>query len=460
MIELKTIPFSAESERAVLGSILVDNGALAVAQEQLTPADFYRPAHRLIYATMLLLAEKGATADLVTLSEALGPEGVRKADGAAYVSTLTDGVPIGTVASVREYVGIVRAKADARRIIGIANTIAVKAAEGVASPEDLTDDAINALMELDAGRDAVKPSASFRQAALALLRQLESKDLFRVETGIPKLDAVTGGFLAGELVVLTAEVGAGKTILAQQIRRQSCARGQHGLFASAEMLKEQLAAREVAGPAGVPRFKMRYPERLSKDDWQNLKRAAEKECAECQILDGEITMARVAATAKRMKAAGRLSLVILDYDELIGAAGRDDFEKQAAIAHASKSLAKQMAVPVILVSQLRKLQEHEDRRRPTLDRLFGASAKRKHASSIIYIWRKFTETLEKADESIAALAVLKNRNGTGGYIPAHFDVGKLEYRELTREEEAARQKEKGAECKAQPRKRPEMLPYA
>lgn len=437
----KAFPHNLEAERALLGSILLDNKALSTAQESLSARDFFGDQNRLIFMAMQKLAEEQTTIDLVTLSMAISDGGnLEKCGGAGYLAALTDGIPIGVAASLREYCRIIKEKSDLRRLIHIANSITTDAFEHPeysTDPEALLESAISRFAEFDAGRDGERPAVTFREAAGSLLRKLDAKDLLRVDFGLRDLDGVVGGALAGELVVIAAETGAGKTLLAEQVRRYACRHGQHGIYASGEMSKELLSARELGTSSGIERWKLRYPEKITSDDWQSLARAAGQECEVCRIMDGEITMARVAAWAERMNHAGELKFICVDYDELVAGPGRDELERQAVTVRSCHNLAGRFQVPVFLLSQLRKVLQGESRRRPNLDQLFGSRAKSKYATTVLYIWRKYIETFAKEDKTQAAIAVLKNRNGLLGSVPQYFDPQSLMFRDLLEDERSA-----------------------
>jgi replicative DNA helicase len=245
------------------------------------------------------------------------------------------------------------------------------------------------------------------------------------------LDRLTGGFLAGELVIFTAETGVGKTLLAQQTRRRSCHDGRHTLFCSGEMRASHLISRELATEAGVEHWKMRRAERITPEEAAALSEAASHECAQCRILDGELSMARIRRVARQMKARPGLDLLVLDYDELIDAPGTEEFDQQRYIARAGKSLATELKCPVILISQLRKSLQGEDRKRPTLQRLYGSGAKAKHSSIVIYVDRPSVQEL-CGDETEARIVVAKNRDGKVGALEARFNIKTLRFESVAK----------------------------
>jgi replicative DNA helicase len=173
-------------------------------------------------------------------------------------------------------------------------------------------------------------------------------------TGIDGVDRKAGGFLPGELIILAARTGHGKTLFAEQIRRHACQRGMHTLFAQGEMRHEQLAARELGPRAGVSSWHIRQPKFLTTEEFARLNQELQKECGACQILYGLLTIGRIGAAARRMKREGSLSLLIIDYDELVEAQGRDKLEQLASVTEGAWSIAVSLGIPVILISQLRK----------------------------------------------------------------------------------------------------------
>jgi replicative DNA helicase len=271
-----------------------------------------------------------------------------------------------------------------------------------------------------------------------MLARLDDADEIRIVSGVKALDTITGGFRAGELVVMTAETGTGKTLLASQIKRVCCARGWHCLFANGEMLAHHLRAREVAVEAHVRYEKFRNPERMSETDRQAIIRIVGESCTKCRIMDGELTIGRIRSRARKYSRKGDISHLIVDYDELVEAPGKDEFAEQKQVVRGLKSLALELRMPVILISQLRKPLQNEDRARPTISRLYGSGSKVKTASIILYVDRPFVRELE-GDETEARIVVVKNRDGKVGSIPCRFNITSLEF-----EDEVSQPKERSA----------------
>jgi len=243
---------------------------------------------------------------------------------------------------------------------------------------------------------------------------------------VDQLDRIIGGFRPGELVIITAETGSGKTLLAQQTRGRACRNGFHSLFCNGEMLAPHLKRRELAAAADVAPSKMRREDLLTKEDRRALIEAASHECKRCKILDGELELSRIRRAARKMKKQSGLDCLILDYDELIEAPGKDEFDQQRNLVRAAKSLGMELRCAVILISQLRKPLSGEDAARPTLQRIYGSGSKTKHASIVILADRQYVRELQ-GNETEAQIFILKNRDGKTGRVKATFNVRKLRF---------------------------------
>jgi replicative DNA helicase len=421
----RPLPSSPNTERAILGAILIGSHSTPAIIARLSPDDFYHAANREIFTVVRALGETGKPTDLVAVFDELQRTNRGKAvGGIAYVAQLGDGVPrdMALEHHARTLKGLAARRAAARTALKLYED----AFDAPQSTEENPDGGIEKLSDiarsLEADRDC---GMSYRDAASALLDEFDSGDGVRIFTDIDELDRLTGGFRSSELVIFTAETGVGKTLLAQQTRRRSCRDARHTLFCSGEMRAQHLIARELATEAHLEHWKMRRPERLTPDETSALLEATSHECPQCRILDGELSMARIRRVARQMKSM-RLDLVIVDYDELVEAPGENEFDQQRYIARASKSLATELKCPVILISQLRKSLQGEDRKRPTLQRLYGSGAKAKHSSIVIYVDRPFVQEL-CGDETEARIVVAKNRDGKVGAIEAQFNIKTLRF---------------------------------
>lgn len=432
-----TLPTSPEAERLVLGAILSSVDGADACFDVLRPEHFFSPINRHVFVAAQALREKGRTPDLLGVHDYLaGDQKLQDADGIAYIASLTDGLP--RVAPLAEWARRIRDKARMRDFIKLAESWRDRAFSPTEDAAQLLDGAIEALStlarEIEGDTD---DGMSYHDAAIRLMDELcDETKCPKIFTGIDHLDKITGGFRAGELIVVTAETGTGKTLFAQQTRQRACVDGRHSLFASGEMLAPHLLRRALAAEAGVSPGLMRRRDRLSEGDFSSLLEAASHQCKLCRILDGELDLARIRRAARRTKARTGLDLVVIDYDELVSAPGGTEFEQQSNLARAAKGMAMELGCAVILISQLRKPLAGEDVKTPTLARLYGSSTKVKFASVVLLVDRPYVRELD-GDETGAQVFVLKNRDGRVGRIPCTFDVRKLRFGSEPDPQEAA-----------------------
>ena len=433
----KPLPNDNMMERAVLGAILAGHHQAGELLDTLKLEDFFDVRHRKIARVMLALYEAGTRPDSLAVHDEFARSGESESvDGAAYIASLMDGIALRSDAL---YVlrGL-RRMASFRQAVYLADNIKQLATEQAGSVEVLLDSAVEKFSSLARDLENTEDDGTpyFDSAVEALSVAREGARL-KIYTDIDKLDQWTGGFREGELIVLTAETGTGKSLLAAQIRARSCRDGYHALFCSGEMSKAHLASRELASNAGVTPIKMRRDDLLTEEDFAALVDAASHQCKKCRILDGELSLSRIRRAARKMKSRIGLELLILDYDELIEAEGKTEFEQQRVIARAAKSLAIELKCAVILISQLRKTTAGEDAGKPTLQRLYGNAAKQKFASFIILADRPYVRELV-GDEKEAELQLLKSRDGKTGRIKATFNIKSLRFEEAKEDPAAAR----------------------
>jgi replicative DNA helicase len=422
----RSLPHSPTHERWILGAILSGCSDHAGIHDLLQPESFFLDPHRKIFRTIHALNERGQFPDLLSVHEALLVDGgLESIGGIGYLAALSDGIP--RFAPVVQWAGAVRECARRREIIAAADAIQEKAFQGEGQAAELLDSGIDLLStmarELDGETD---DGSTYKTAATNLLGELREDVPARILTGVDTLDRMLGGLLPGELWIFAAATGDGKTVLAQQTRRHACRDGHHVLYASGEMKATHLQRRELAARAGMPQGKMRRPDAITEEEFSRLIEAAAGQCDVCRILDGELALSRIRRAARRMKARSAVSIVVIDYDELVSVEGETENDQQRNLARAAKSLGMELDCAVILVSQLRKPLAGEDVKRPTLQSIYGSGAKTKHSTGVLLVDRPWVREL-KGDETDAQLFVLKNRDGRLGRIPCRFDVKKLEF---------------------------------
>jgi replicative DNA helicase len=425
-----------EAERALLGSILLDNSALNMALEVVGRDDFFSEAHRITFEKMVGISEKNRTIDLVTLCEELSKDGqTEKAGGAAYLAALTDGVPIGTSVAVSEYSRIVKEKSLIRRLINASNNVISRCLEGTDDPDTLIDLAQSQVFDIaeqkvQSGftniRDIVKSSFGTIDDLLDRGQRVTG-----IETGFVDLDNMTSGLQPGELVVVAARPSLGKTALALNIASHAAIKHHKtvGLF-SLEMSKESLVIRLLCSEAETDSHKLRSGF-SSREDWNKLTRALGR-LGDAPLLIEDtpaLSIMQIRAKARRLKMEKGLDLMIVDYLQLVSGQGRFENRTQEVsyISRGLKSIAKELKVPVLALSQLSRAPEQRPGQRPQLSDLRESGSIEQDADVVIFIFRERKAAEESEAEGEVdrrgvemKLIVGKQRNGPTGDIPVVF----------------------------------------
>lgn len=403
--------------------MLLKNKAINTVVDTVSAGDFSLPQHRAMFEGMVGLWEENQAIDFVTLGEFLNRTGkLDQVGGYAYISTICDGIP--SAGNVEHYAKIVKEKSILRQVIYATEAIQGLAADAQTDASKLAAQAVDMFSSL-ANWDTQSERSSRKKAAMDRVRNLDITQDSKIVSGLPRLDEVLGGFLGGEVVILTAETGAGKSFFALQVARLACLAGQHGLYCSGEMKAAHLMGREIAGATGISSSKLRRPSLLTPEENRELARAAYAECPQCMILDGELTLPSIRSASRAM--GKEMKYLIVDYDELVEVQGaKDEWEAQKKIVRGMKSLSTELDAPSFLVSQLRKTLSKEERQTPTLQRLYGSGAKMKHASIILYIDRPWVVDLS-GEETDARFVIMKSRDSRMGEVKAKFNIQTLRF---------------------------------
>jgi replicative DNA helicase len=432
----RPVPHNLEAERALLGSILLDNSALNLALEGVGKDDFFSEAHRITFDKMVAISEKNRTIDLVTLSEELAKEGqIERAGGAAYLAALTDGVPIGTSVAVSEYCRIVKEKSILRRLINAGNNLISRCLEGTDDPDTLIDLAQSQVFDIaeqkiQSGftniRDIFRPSFGTIENLLERGQRVTG-----IETGFVDLDNMTSGLQPGELVVVASRPSLGKTALALNIAAYAAIKNHKtvGLF-SLEMSKESLVIRLLCSEAETDSHRLRSGF-SSREDWNKLTRALGR-LGDAPLLIEDtpaLSIMQIRAKARRLKMEKGLDLLIVDYLQLVSGQGRFENRTQEVsyISRGLKSIAKELKVPVLALSQLSRAPEQRLNQRPQLSDLRESGSIEQDADVVIFIFPERKAAGESEAEGEVdrrghpmKLIVGKQRNGPTGDIPVVF----------------------------------------
>jgi replicative DNA helicase len=435
----RPLPQNLEAERSILGAILLDNHALNAAIENLKPEDFFLEQHRRVFNQMIALGESQQAIDLVTLTESLHRVGeLESSGGAPYLAALADGMP--RVSNVEHYARIVREKALLRNLIHATHNIQQRALEGEDGADTILDNAESSIFAL--AEDRVKagliPVKDIVRDNFERLEKIfrEGKSITGVSTGYTELDKLLSGLQPSELLILAARPSQGKTALALNFAENISIRaGSPVAFFSLEMSKESLLQRLVASVAQIDAHKFRSGH-LSREDWRRMTEALGTISNAPLWIDdaGSTSVLEIGAKARRLKREKGLSLVVVDYLQLITGRGRfgNRQEEVSSISRALKGLAKELQIPVLVLSQLTRAPEREERG-PQLSDLRESGAIEQDADVVMFIyrphWSKMDASPEERDQ--AEIQVAKQRNGPTDKVRFVFRS------RLTRFEEAA-----------------------
>jgi replicative DNA helicase len=435
----RPLPQNLDAERSILGAILLDNHALNTAIENIKAEDFFLEQHRRVFNQMIALGEAQQAIDLVTLTESLHRVGeLESSGGAPYLAALADGMP--RVSNVEHYARIVREKALLRNLIHATHNIQQRALEGEDGADTILDNAESSIFALaeDRLKSGLIPVKDIVRDNFERLERIfrEGKSITGVSTGYTELDKLLSGLQPSELLILAARPSQGKTALALNLAENISIRsGSPVAFFSLEMSKESLLQRLVASVAQIDAHKFRTGH-LSREDWRRMTESLGTISSAPLWIDdaGSTSVLEIGAKARRLKREKGLSMLVVDYLQLITGRGRfnNRQEEVASISRGLKGLAKELQLPVLVLSQLTRAPEREDRG-PQLSDLRESGAIEQDADVVMFIhrphWSKMDSSPDERDQ--AEIHVAKQRNGPTDKVRFVFRS------RLTRFEEAA-----------------------
>lgn len=417
----RRMPFSLEAEQSVLGSILIDPESFTAIADIITSDDFFLEEHRSIYTAMRSLFMKNREIDPVILINTLVEDGIYdKSGGTQYVRLIAQVVP--TSANVREYAKIMRDKATLRRLIGVCSEISEEAYTEQGEVDGIVDRAEKRMFDIAQKRDT-KNFVHIRDLVSEVYKRLEliinDKDSTSgTPTGFSGLDSVLVGMGKGDLVLIGARPGMGKTSFALNIAANvaKSTKKTVAIF-SLEMSGEQLASRLLSSEALVDSYALRSG-KLNDSDWEKLSHAAE-ELAECELLVDDTTGLTITQMKAKLRRTRNLGLVIIDYLQLMQSDKKTDNRVQEVsdISRNLKIMGKELGVPVICCAQLSRSPESRtgsSGKRPMLSDLRESGAIEQDADVVIFLYNDEYYNLDKKgdDENvIAEVIVAKNRHG-------------------------------------------------
>ncbi len=430
-ISAQSLPANIEAERSILGAILLDNLAYNQAAEHLKPEDFLLDSHRRIYSRMMDLAESSRAIDHLTLAEELQRHAeFEPIGGYAYISGLLDGVPDRP--SIEHYIKIVRDKAMLRGIISISTAAIARASDQSDLAEDVLNDTeaqIFQLSEKRIGRGFMGVQEIVRESFGSIDALLQrGQRITGLATHFDELDSITCGLQRSDLVIVAARPSMGKTAFAMNIAENAAIEdGKTVAVFSLEMSKEALLQRMLCSVAKVDSHRFRTGS-LWQDDTRKVQRAMEKLAQAPIYIDDTpgIAVGEMRAKARRLKQSkGALDLIVVDYLQLMSGGGKryeNRTQEVSAISRGLKALAKELAVPVVALSQLSRAPESRGGdHRPQLSDLRESGSIEQDADIVMFIFREEVYKQDDPDlEGKAELIIGKQRNGPIGRVNLAF----------------------------------------
>ncbi|MDZ4799474.1 MAG: replicative DNA helicase [Bryobacteraceae bacterium] len=421
---LRLPPQSIESEQSVLGGLLLDNCAWDRVGDVLAESDFYRSEHRLIFRAIARLIETGKPADSLTIAEFLNEHGkLDETGGLSYIGSLALNTP--NAANVRRYAEIVRDRAILRSMAGHAQQMLDDCTvPNGADPAEITgrmEQAISNLTNRQQGDVVRLGDAVLGAVKHADAMHAQGGGMAGLVTGFVDLDRITSGFADGDLIILAARPGMGKSALVMNIAEHVAQHGETVAVFSLEMSKQQLAMRVLAGKSRVSMHHLRTG-RVNDDQWSSITEASTRLLDLPILLDDTpaMTCAQIRARCRQIKRQHGLALIVVDYLQLMRGDGDNRTQEVGSISRGLKSLAKELAVPVIALSQLSRQVEGRNDKRPLMSDLRDSGEIEQDADFIALLYRDEIYNKDTPAKGTAELLVRKHRNGPLGDIRLCF----------------------------------------
>ncbi|NBQ17197.1 replicative DNA helicase [bacterium] len=432
----KRLPSHIEAEKAVLGALLLNDESILKVTEIITPQDFYTPAHGKIFQALIDITQRKERADLVTLQNELEKKNILdEVGGLLYLLSLQEDIP--SIGLVSQHANIIKEKSILRDLISSATEI-------VSSCYTQDDENINAL--LDAAEKTIFKIANKRSDQNFVQLNIWLKKTFQhlsdiksssggvtgVPSGYHKLDLMTSGFQAGDLIILAARPSMGKTSLALNIAAYAAAQDLTvGVF-SLEMSAEQLTLRLLSTESSISHQSIRNAT-ITSDEWVELTNVAARLAERKIFIDDTagLDIMALRAKARQLKIKENVGFIVIDYLQLLNSNKKHENRHQevSEISRALKALAKELSIPILALSQLSRAVDGRMDKRPMLSDLRESGAIEQDADLIMFLYRDIVYNPDTENPASAELIVGKQRNGPTGVVQLTF------LRELTKFED-------------------------
>ncbi len=438
----RVLPHSMEAEQSVIGSMIMDREAIVVASELISSEDFYNKQYGVLFETMCELNDAGSPVDLVTLQNRLQSKDVHpEVSSLEFVRDILS-APLIT-ANIKHYANIVAEKSTLRKLIRLNEEIANACYGGKESLEYILEDTEKRVFQLVQKRttDAYVP---IRQVVMNAMDKIEAAaknkgSVTGIPTGFLDLDYRTAGLQPSDLILIAARPSMGKTALMLNLARNVAFKKNLCMAVfSLEMSKEQLVNRMFSMESNVDSQKLRTGQ-LNDQEWEKLIESAGVIGKSSLIIDDTpgISIAELRSKCRKYKLEHGLSVIMIDYLQLMTGSGRTDSRQQeiSDISRSLKSLARELSVPVIALSQLSRAVEQRPDHRPMLSDLRESGAIEQDADVVMFIYRDEYYNKDSEKRGITELIIAKQRNGPIGtvelaWIPEYQRFANLEHRKI------------------------------
>lgn len=423
----RTMPHDDVAEQSVLGGMLLSKDAIADVVESLRASDFYKPAHETIYEAILSLYGHGSPADAITVADELKKRGeLARVGGAAYIHTLIASVP--TAANAQYYAEIVKEHAIMRRLIEAGTKIAQLGYANETEVDTLVDQAQAEIYAVTDG-NAKEDYVSFSEALEETINEIDANSnrpngVYGVPTDFIEFDELTGGLHGGQMIVIAARPGVGKSTLALDIARSAAIHHQMTtVFFSLEMSRTELAMRVLSAEGKISMGRLKKGD-LDTEGWTNLATLQGRIDSAPLFIDDSpnMTLMEIRAKCRRLKQRNDLKLVVLDYLQLMSS-GKKVESRQQEVSEFSRSLkllAKELDVPVIALSQLNRGSEQRTDKRPMVSDLRESGSIEQDADIVILLHREDMYNPDSERVGEADMIIAKHRGGPTRTIPLAF----------------------------------------
>ena len=423
----RTMPHDDVAEQSVLGGMLLSKDAIADVVESLRASDFYKPAHETIYEAILSLYGHGSPADAITVADELKKRGeLTRVGGASYLHTLIASVP--TAANAQYYAEIVKEHAIMRRLIEAGTKIAQLGYANETEVDTLVDQAQAEIYAVTDG-NAKEDYVSFSEALEETINEIDANSnrpdgVYGVPTDFIEFDELTGGLHGGQMIVIAARPGVGKSTLALDIARSAAIHHQMTtVFFSLEMSRTELAMRILSAEGKISMGRLKKGD-LDTEGWTNLATLQGRIDSAPLFIDDSpnMTLMEIRAKCRRLKQRNDLKLVVLDYLQLMSS-GKKVESRQQEVSEFSRSLkllAKELDVPVIALSQLNRGSEQRTDKRPMVSDLRESGSIEQDADMVILLHREDMYNPDTDRVGEADMMIAKHRGGPTRTIPLAF----------------------------------------